>query len=370
MASASPPAAAAAYLSASGLVKRYGAFTALGGVSFAAGRGEFLCVLGPSGCGKTTALRVLAGLDPQDAGTVAIAGRDVSKLPVSRRNIGIVFQSYALFPNLTAGENVAYGLRGQKLAGTGLARRVNELLELVGLAALQGKYPAALSGGQQQRVALARAMALSPDILLLDEPLSALDAKVRLHLRAEIKALQQRLRVTTVMVTHDQEEALTMADRILVMDRGTVAQEGAPREIYDRPATPFVAAFVGSMNFLSGARKRTDGGYDLAGRTLPPAREPRPLAPGEAARLGIRPEDVTLARLNGAPPNGDLTAVVRRVEFRGPSSRVSLILGESDGEAPLEADISAAKARELGLDPGTRLRLTLPADRLSAYGAS
>lgn len=361
--------AGTAYLAATGLVKRYGAFTALDGVGFCARKGEFVSVLGPSGCGKTTALRVIAGLDPQDAGTVAIGGRDVSALPVSRRNVGIVFQSYALFPNLTAAENIAYGLRGPRGGGK-TARRVNELLQLVGLTGAQGKYPAALSGGQQQRVALARAMALSPDILLLDEPLSALDAKVRLHLRAEIKALQQRLGVTTVMVTHDQEEALTMADHILVMNHGTVAQEGTPREIYDRPATPFVAAFIGSMNFLSGAKKRGDGGYDLAGRVLPPAREPRPLAPGEAVRLGIRPEDVRLGPADGVPEHGALTATVRQVEFRGPSTRVCLLLAEPGGETPIEADLPADAARRLGLDPGRRLRLSFPADRISAYEAA
>ncbi|WP_428562448.1 MAG: ABC transporter ATP-binding protein [Solidesulfovibrio sp. DCME] len=365
---ATRPTPGQAYLAASGLVKRYGAFAALSGVRFTAGRGAFVSILGPSGCGKTTVLRLLAGLEAPDAGRVAIGGRDVTQLPVSRRNVGIVFQSYALFPNLTAAENVAYGLRGQKLGGPKLARRVNELLDLVGLTAMQGKYPAALSGGQQQRVALARAMALSPDILLLDEPLSALDAKVRVHLRAEIKALQQRLGVTTVMVTHDQEEALTMADRILVMDQGRIAQEGAPREIYDRPATPFVAAFVGSMNFLAGAKKRGDGGYDLSGRVLPPAREPRPLSPGQAASLGIRPEDVALAP--AAPGHDAMAAVVRQVEFRGPSTRVSLVLeGPAPEHAPIEADIPAARARELALGAGQVLHLVLPPDRVSAYAA-
>lgn len=358
--------AAAAYLSVTDVVKRYGRFTALAGVSFDVAKGEFVSVLGPSGCGKTTILRVVSGLDLQDAGTVRIGGRDVSKLPVSLRNVGIVFQSYALFPNLTAAENVAYGLRGQMRQGHKHSRRVNELLALVGLTGTQGKYPAQLSGGQQQRVALARAMALSPDILLLDEPLSALDAKVRAHLRAEIKDLQRRLGVTTIMVTHDQEEALTMADRILVVNGGEVVQQGAPREIYDHPATPFVASFIGSMNFLSGATKRDDGAFDLDGRVLAAGREPRPVAPGAPARLGIRPEDVVLVPTAGRDA---LPAVVRQLEFRGPSIRVSLALTETEPERALEADIPAATARDMGLGQGMVLHVSLPPARVSAYQA-
>ena len=363
------PQAADAYLCATDVVKRYGKFTALSGVSFAVAKGEFVSVLGPSGCGKTTILRVVSGLEAQDAGTVRIGGRDVTRLPVSQRNVGIVFQSYALFPNLTAAENVAYGLRGQMRPGRQRSRRVNELLALVGLTGMQGKYPAQLSGGQQQRVALARAMALSPDILLLDEPLSALDAKVRAHLRGEIKDLQQRLGVTTIMVTHDQEEALTMADRILVMEGGRVEQQGTPRDIYDHPATPFVAAFIGSMNFLSGAKKRGDGAFDLDGRVLCAGREPRPMAPGQEARLGIRPEDVVLLPPERAHGDG-LPAVVRGVEFRGPSTRISLILTGGEPEQALDADIPATVAREMGLDRGMALHVGLPAARVSAYGAN
>jgi iron(III) transport system ATP-binding protein len=356
------------HVSVAGVVKRYGAFTALGGVSFSVGRGEFVSVLGPSGCGKTTILRVISGLDPQDAGTVRIGGTDVSGLPVSRRNVGIVFQSYALFPNLTATENVAYGLRQQVRPRDKLARRVKELLRLVGLTGLGDKYPSQLSGGQQQRVALARAMALAPDILLLDEPLSALDATVRAHLRAEIKDLQRRLGVTTLMVTHDQEEALTMADRILVMHDGRLAQVGPPREIYDQPATPFVASFIGSMNFLPGAHKRPDGAFDLGGLVLAAGREPQPLAPGDQALLAIRPEDVAPCPLE-IPGYDGPRARVRRMTFRGPSLRVSLALTETLPELPVEADIPAARARELGLDRGMIVCLSLPSSRISAYPA-
>ncbi len=211
--------------------------------------GEFVCFLGPSGCGKTTLLRAIAGLDPQTSGTIHQAGRDISALPPSQRDFGIVFQSYALFPNLTVAKNVGYGLENRKMKRADIDKRVAELLATVGLSDQAAKYPSQLSGGQQQRVALARALATSPGLLLLDEPLSALDAKVRVHLRKEIKDLQNRLNVTTIMVTHDQEEALTMADRIVVMKSGLIEQVGTPAEIYGEPVNRFVADFIGTMNF-------------------------------------------------------------------------------------------------------------------------
>jgi len=363
------PATDDAYLQARNVTKRFGRFTALSDVSFQVKRGEFVSVLGPSGCGKTTILRVVSGLELQEAGTVLIGGRDVSALPTSRRNVGIVFQSYALFPNLNAADNVAYGLRNIDRPRSEVDRRVDELMTLVGLQGMQAKYPAQLSGGQQQRVALARAMALSPDILLLDEPLSALDAQVRVHLRSEIKDLQERLGVTTIMVTHDQEEALTMADRILVMDNGVVVQQGAPRDIYDRPATPFVASFIGSMNFLRGAFKRAEGAFEIAGRVVGAGREPQPVSDGGEAVLGIRPEDVVLKREE--KPTGELfQARVRHVEFRGASTRVSLVLTETGPEMPIKADLPAARARELSLERGVVLQLGLPVDRVSAYLAA
>src|SRR3954462_12662808 len=241
-----------AYQEVRNLHKRFGDFTALGDISLDIADGEFVCFLGPSGCGKTTLLRAIAGLDPQTSGTIRQKGRDVSALPPAQRDFGIVFQSYALFPNLTVSDNVGYGLVSRRHKRAGIARRVGELLAMVGLPDAGPKYPAQLSGGQQQRVALARALATSPGLLLLDEPLSALDARVRLRLRHEIKALQRRLGVTTIMVTHDQEEALTMADRIVVMNQGAIEQVGTPQEIYRRPATAFVAGFVGAMNFVDG----------------------------------------------------------------------------------------------------------------------
>lgn len=219
------------YLSIDRLTKKFGNFVALDSVSLEVYEGEFICFLGPSGCGKTTLLRAIAGLDIQTSGTVQQDGQDISALPPFERDFGIVFQSYALFPNLTSQRNIAFGLENQKLEKSKINARVTELLELVGLPDQGDKYPAQLSGGQQQRIALARAIATSPGLLLLDEPLSALDAKVRSHLRHEMKLLQRRLGVTTVMVTHDQEEALTMADRIVVMNHGVIEQVGTPTEI-------------------------------------------------------------------------------------------------------------------------------------------
>jgi iron(III) transport system ATP-binding protein len=242
------------FLSLRNVHKRFGDFVALHDVSLDVHPGELLCFLGPSGCGKTTLLRIIAGLEVQSSGSLVQAGRDISRLPPMERDYGIVFQSYALFPNLTVGENVAYGLVNRRVPRAKREARVAELLALVGLPESVGKHPAQLSGGQQQRVALARALATSPGLLLLDEPLSALDARVRTRLRGEIRGLQQRLGVTTILVTHDQEEALSMADRIVVMKDGAIEQVGAPAEIYQRPGSPFVADFVGRTNLLPASR--------------------------------------------------------------------------------------------------------------------
>src|ERR1043166_703290 len=278
------------------LTKRFGAFTALKDVSLDVTTGEFVCFLGPSGCGKTTLLRAIAGLDPQDEGLIEIAGRDVSHLPPAARDFGIVFQSYALFPNLTVAANVGYGLVNRRAGRAAIDARVNELLTLVGLKDQEQKYPVQLSGGQQQRVALARALATSPGLLLLDEPLSALDARVRLRLRDEIKALQRRLGVTTIMVTHDQEEALAMADCIVVMNQGVIEQVGSPESIYRKPATAFVADFVGTMTFLdaevSGPMSLRVGKIDLA---CPDAARFRV---GSPVRIGLRPEEIRVRHID------------------------------------------------------------------------
>ncbi len=350
------------YLEVRNLHKRFGDFVALGDVSLDVGEGEFVCFLGPSGCGKTTLLRAIAGLDPQTSGTIRQKGRDVSALPPAQRDFGIVFQSYALFPNLTVADNVGYGLVSRRLRRADIASRVRELLALVGLPTEGAKYPAQLSGGQQQRVALARALATSPGLLLLDEPLSALDARVRLRLRHEIKALQRRLGVTTIMVTHDQEEALTMADRIVVMNHGAIEQVGTPQEIYRRPATAFVADFVGSMNFLAGTLSAPDRvSVGAVSFDCPPQDG---LAPGAPVRLCIRPEDVRVRDLPSGIANR-LAVEVAELDFVGAFCRATL----RAGEVGLVADFSSNLFRELGVEEGRRLEIALPPDRLRVFAA-
>jgi iron(III) transport system ATP-binding protein len=350
------------YLEVRDLTKRFGDFTALGNVSLDVAEGEFVCFLGPSGCGKTTLLRAIAGLDPQSSGTIRQKGRDVSALPPAQRDFGIVFQSYALFPNLTVTDNVGYGLVSRRQKRAEIARRVDELLALVGLPDAGPKYPAQLSGGQQQRVALARALATSPGLLLLDEPLSALDARVRLRLRHEIKALQRRLGVTTIMVTHDQEEALTMADRIVVMNQGAIEQVGAPQEIYRLPTTSFVADFVGSMNFLDGTLAAPDR---VAVGALSFACPPQDgLAPASRVRLCIRPEDVRVRDLPADIANR-LTVEVAELDFVGAFCRATL----RAGEVALVADFSSNLMRDLGVERGRKLDVALPPDRVRVFAA-
>jgi iron(III) transport system ATP-binding protein len=284
------------YLQLEGISKHFGSFTALESVDLAIAQGEFVCFLGPSGCGKTTLLRIIAGLEAQSAGRIAQAGRDISRLPPAERDYGIVFQSYALFPNLTVADNVAYGLVNRKVAKAEARARVSELVKLVGLPGSEDKFPAQLSGGQQQRIALARALATSPGLLLLDEPLSALDAIVRVHLRQEIKSLQRKLGVTTIMVTHDQEEALSVADRIVVMNQGVIEQVGSPMAVYREPASPFVADFVGRINVLQGTAE--DGEHVRIGPSVFECAHGRPR--GSPVKIYLRPEDV-LARTGAAP---------------------------------------------------------------------
>jgi iron(III) transport system ATP-binding protein len=351
------------YLRVEHVTKRFGNFTALNDVIFTADKGEFICILGPSGCGKTTLLRVIAGLDTQTSGKVYFGDRDVSSFPVSHRNVGIVFQSYALFPNLTAASNVAYGLNAKRIGKDAVRNKVQHLLELVGLSGMETKYPGQLSGGQQQRVALARAMALSPDLLLLDEPLSALDAKVRVMLRSEIRSLQQRLGVTTIMVTHDQEEALTMADRILVMEKGQVMQSGSPQEVYEKPETPFVASFIGSMNFIEQVTKCADGTFRKNGFRFEVSSEGHGFAVGSEAIVAIRPEDVQVADSG----TNLLRAVVRQMEYRGPVYRV--VLGLLRSPVTIEADVAKDTVRDLMIQDGMDISIRFPARRLRVYPA-
>jgi iron(III) transport system ATP-binding protein len=356
------------YLAVEKVTKHFGRFVALKDISFQAGRGEFLCVLGPSGCGKTTILRILAGLDMQNSGRVLVQGRDVSSLPVSKRQMGIVFQSYALFPNLTAEANIGYGLKSRGLNRGEIENRIEELIRLVSLEGMGHKYPAQLSGGQQQRVALARAIALSPQLLLLDEPLSALDAKVRVMLRSEIRQLQRELGVTAIMVTHDQEEALTMADRILVMDHGKLVQDGTPHEIYERPATPFVASFIGTMNFIKDIVKDSSETYRAGGLRLL-VRKSDALPVGSRATIAIRPEEVMIGHEDHGGTNL-IPGRVRRVEYRGSQYRVHLALPLGQAERTMiEADLPAERIRRLSLVENMEIGVHFPPERLRVYAA-
>ena len=349
------------YLKIIELDKFFGEFAALKNISLDIEEGEFVCFLGPSGCGKTTLLRAIAGLDIQSNGRVIQDGKDISWLSPDRRDFGIVFQSYALFPNLTVSENIAYGLRNRKVRRAAQQARVEELLEIIGLPDSGSKYPGQLSGGQQQRVALARAIATSPGLLLLDEPLSALDARVRLHLRHEIKELQRKLGVTTIMVTHDQEEALSMADRIVVMNHGVIEQVGTPEEIYSKPASPFVAQFVGTMNFFP-CNVIDDQTVNVGGQDVCCPKNSE-MEQGHEMSLAIRPEDIRVR--NASQANNRLVADVSTMEFLGSFVRSKL---EVDGLAdPLVADFSMNDIRDLNINLGDRLMLELPEERLHLF---
>ena len=345
------------YLKIENLWKNFGDFTALKEISLDIIEGEFLCFLGPSGCGKTTLLRAIAGLDLQSAGRVEQAGQDVSNLPPSERDFGIVFQSYALFPNLTIEKNIAYGLENAKRPKAEIKARVAELLELVGLPEQGKKYPAQLSGGQQQRIALARAIATKPGLLLLDEPLSALDAKVRVFLRHEIKELQRQLGITTVMVTHDQEEALSMADRIVVMNHGTIEQVGTPLEIYRDPASLFVADFIGAMNQIK--VKASKGSVSIGSVIL--SCDNKGLTGNVIAT--IRPEDVV--PVDGAGQN-TLEVKITSMEFLGSFFRAELSSANLAG-SEFYADFSINAVRRLGLETGSNIHVELPPERIKTF---
>ena len=322
------------FLEIKNIVKKYDKQVALDKISIKINKAELVCILGPSGCGKTTLLRIIAGLEAANSGQVFIDGTDATFLPAAKRNFGIVFQSYALFPNMTVIGNVLFGLRHKKgLSKEDMYAKAFEALRLVDLFEHKDKYPRQLSGGMQQRTALARAVALSPAFLLLDEPLSALDAKVRQKLRGEIRAIQRNLGITTIMVTHDQEEALTMADRIVVMNNAVVEQIGTPREIYDHPATPFVANFIGTMNF-----------YKRNGRTF-----------------AIRPENIVITDHQNSH---DFMAQVKALEFKGPMTRIH---GTLPDLSELCMDVSSDAASEMRLNDNGIIFLRMPQESLIDY---
>jgi iron(III) transport system ATP-binding protein len=349
------------YLRLEGIQKNFGAFQALRDIHLSIAKGEFVCFLGPSGCGKTTLLRIIAGLETQTAGSVWQAGRDISVLPPAERDYGIVFQSYALFPNLSVTDNVAYGLVNRKLPRRAITERVEELLKLVGLPGSGGKFPAQLSGGQQQRIALARALATKPGLLLLDEPLSALDALERVRLRSEIRSLQNQLGVTTVMVTHDQEEALSVADRIVVMNQGVIEQVGTPMQVYRDPATPFVADFVGKINVLPG---RLQPGRSVHIGQLRFECELDADA-GRDVKVYLRPEDL-LARPIAAGDSNVFHADIEKIEFLGSYCHVSVRSADISEQA-LTVYLSLNYLAEQGLEVGSRLPLRVMPERMRFF---
>jgi len=328
--------------------RSFGAVRALDGLTLDIAPGELVALLGPSGCGKTTALRIVAGFEYADSGSVVVDGRDISPVPAAKRDMGMVFQSYSLFPNMTAIDNVGFGLRMRKHRAADRAKRAGELLEMVGLSAQARQYPHQLSGGQQQRVALARALAIEPRVLLLDEPLSALDAKVRLQLREQIRTLQQRLGTTTLFVTHDQEEALSMADRVGVMKDGRLEQVATPSELYSTPATAFVAEFVGSMNRIPGTYDRGDE-VSVLGSLVPVHGERPDDLTGEVDVL-VRPEGLTIEAIDGG--NG----IVTDKTFLGSVTRVSVLLS---GDVAVKVDKTSTAAASLV--PGSSVQIGVAA---------
>lgn len=341
--------------------KRFGRTPVLNNVELEVAPGSFTCLVGPSGCGKTTLLRIICGLETADEGRVVSAGHDITHTPASERQMGLVFQSYALFPNLSVSRNISYGLP-RNLGRRETARKVDALLETVGLSGYGRRRPEELSGGQQQRVAIARALAPEPSVLLLDEPLSALDAQLRAQVRGELLSLQKKLGLTTVMVTHDQAEALAIADRIAVMKQGRIVQVGTPFELYCRPADRFVAGFLGHMNFLA-AKVLGSGGVQLSTGQIASLHTGDHGA-GAAVDLGIRPEDIALS--HGAEGEGiALRLQVLRREFLGPTMRLEAVHAGSD--ATLSLDVPMRLGRTIG--EFSEVSVFLPASRIHLFAA-
>jgi putative spermidine/putrescine transport system ATP-binding protein len=322
------------FLSLSGVKKQFGSFTAVEDFTLHAEKGEFVSFLGPSGCGKTTTLRMIAGFEQPTVGQIVVNGEDITYQPPNRRNVGMVFQAYALFPNMTVAQNIGFGMKVRHRPKKEIEKRVGELLALIHLEDRGGRYPYQLSGGQQQRVALARALAIEPQLLLLDEPLSALDAKIRIALRAEIRQIQRQLGITTVYVTHDQEEALSLSDRIVVMNEGRIEQVGTPFEVYNFPTTSFVASFVGTLNSLPGRVIDAPTGRLAVGGGEIRSATPVTRVNGDQVLIAIRPEMISLGE--GGEGENQLPAFIDDVSFLGAVVRIRVRL--ADGSSTLHVD--------------------------------
>ncbi|HZZ26682.1 MAG TPA: sulfate ABC transporter ATP-binding protein, partial [Pirellulales bacterium] len=326
------------------ITKTFGKFTAVDNVSLEIAGGSLVALLGPSGSGKTTLLRIIAGLETPDTGTVACYGEDVTHRAAAERNVGFVFQHYALFRHMTVFENVAFGLRVRKRPKSEIQNKVRELLALVRLERMEHRYPSQLSGGQRQRVALARALAIEPKVLLLDEPFGALDAKVRQELRGWLRRLHDEIHTTSVLVTHDQEEAFEVADRVVVMNHGRIEQTGTPAEVFDQPANPFVIDFLGNVNVFHG---RVESGHAVVGNWKLAYPE-YPHAQPQAATLYMRPHELDISvKQNGVP---SLQAQVRRVNPTGSVARIGLVAVEQQSD--IQVDLSLDRYAELNFKPG------------------
>lgn len=343
-------------------MKQYDSSIVVREMSLEIGDGEFLALLGPSGCGKTTTLRMIAGFVEASAGRILFGDEDVTDLPPNKRNTGMVFQGFALFPHMTVAQNVAYGLEMRRISKPEIKTRVAKVLDLVQLGRFADRFPRQLSGGQQQRVALARALVINPHVLLLDEPLSALDAKLRHDVRLQIRQLQQSLGLTTVFVTHDQEEALSLADRLVVMNAGAIEQIGSPADLYERPATPFVADFIGKTNFfsgdLNGNRFVLEGGdqsFKVTSR------------PSNAKLLGIRPEKIKLSPSDqpASSCDNEMTGVVELVSYLGPSTEFRVKLAKDRHVLVQQSNHDAARCIQVG----QQVKLSIPSESCMLFDA-
>ncbi|MER0281784.1 ATP-binding cassette domain-containing protein [Clostridioides difficile] len=323
------------FLQIKNISKNYGKVKVLKDIAIDIEKGEFICLLGPSGCGKSTLLRIIAGLEDKHDGKIIINDKDMTNLPPESRNFGIVFQSYALFPNMNVYKNIAFGLENKNISKSDIRKKVKEVLEVVELSGYEKKYPSQLSGGQQQRVALARAIALEPDFLLLDEPLSALDAKVRLKLREQIRSLHRKLGITTIMVTHDQEEALCLADKMVVMNSGEIIQIGTPKEVYKNPNTPFVADFIGTINFM-------DDGIN---------------------KIAIRPEDIKVEFNEDSKDKDVKIGEILDIEFRGFNYRITV----EHCFKQIKIDVVSKVMEQMNLCIGSKINFKIPTEGIIEY---